>query len=37
MPNVRHVLVEGAGHAIHRDKPEAVLLALQALLGAASR
>ena len=37
MPNVRHVLVEGAGHAIHRDKPEAVLLALQALLGAVSR
>ena len=32
MPNVSHVLVEGAGHAIHRDEPEAVLLALRSLL-----
>jgi pimeloyl-ACP methyl ester carboxylesterase len=27
LPNIRHVLVEDAGHAIYRDKPEAVLKA----------
>jgi pimeloyl-ACP methyl ester carboxylesterase len=29
MPNVRHILVEGAGHAIYRDEPGAILRALQ--------
>lgn len=32
MPNVSHILVEGAGHMIHRDDPAAVLAALQRLL-----
>lgn len=31
-PNVSHILVEGAGHAIHRDNPSAVLLAVRRLL-----
>ena len=34
MPNLRHVLVEGAGHAIHRDRPSAVLQAIQDQLAA---
>lgn len=37
MPNVRHVLVQGAGHAIYRDQPEAVLLAIREVLAAARR
>jgi pimeloyl-ACP methyl ester carboxylesterase len=35
--NVRHVLVEDAGHAIYRDRPEAVLEALRHMIPAASR
>ncbi|HEX6942235.1 MAG TPA: alpha/beta hydrolase [Gemmatimonadaceae bacterium] len=35
--NVRHVLVEGAGHAIYRDRPEAVLEALRDMIRAARR
>ncbi|HEX6644122.1 MAG TPA: alpha/beta fold hydrolase [Gemmatimonadales bacterium] len=31
MPKVEHILVEGAGHAIHRDRPEVVLRALRAM------
>ena len=37
MPNVRHVLVEDAGHAIFRDKPEAVLKALRDMIPATTR
>jgi pimeloyl-ACP methyl ester carboxylesterase len=36
-PNVRHVLVEGAGHAVHRDKPEVVINALRDMLPSAIR
>jgi pimeloyl-ACP methyl ester carboxylesterase len=36
-PNVRHVMVEEAGHAIYRDKPEAVLKALRDMMPAANR
>jgi hypothetical protein len=32
MPNGRHVLVEDAGHAVYRDKPEAVLKALRDMI-----
>jgi len=35
MPNVRHVVVEGAGHAIFRDKPGAVILALREMVARA--
>jgi len=31
-PNIRHVLVEDAGHAIHRDKPGVVISALRGML-----
>ena len=37
MPNVRHTLVEGAGHAIYRDKPNAVIRAIQDQLAATRR
>lgn len=37
MPNVRHVLVEDAGHAIYRDRPEVVLKAIRDMLPAANR
>lgn len=33
MRDVRHILVEDAGHAIHRDKPNVVLRALRNALG----
>ena len=29
MPNIRHIMVDGAGHAIYRDKPTVVLRAIQ--------
>lgn len=32
VPRVRHVLVEGAGHAIHRERPEVVVAAVRGLL-----
>lgn len=32
MPNVSHVVVEGAGHAIRVDDPPAVLVAVRRLL-----
>ncbi len=34
MPRVRHLLVEGAGHPIHRDRPGAVVDAVRELLAA---
>ena len=37
MPNVRHIMVEGAGHAIYLDKPSAVLRVIQDQLVAARR
>jgi pimeloyl-ACP methyl ester carboxylesterase len=37
MPNVRHILVEGAGHAIFRDRPSAVIRAIQDQLAATRR
>lgn len=37
MPNVRHVVVEGSGHAIYRDTPAAVLRAIQDVLAASRR
>ena len=37
MPNVRHVLVEDAGHAIYREKPESVIQAIRDVLAVARR
>jgi pimeloyl-ACP methyl ester carboxylesterase len=37
LPNVRHVLVEDAGHAIYRDKPESVLQAMRRVLAEVGR
>ena len=34
MPRVRHLLVEGAGHPIHRDRPGAVVNAVREVLAA---
>jgi pimeloyl-ACP methyl ester carboxylesterase len=37
MPNVRHVLVEDAGHAIYREKPGVVINALRDMLPSTTR
>lgn len=37
LPNVRHVLVEDAGHAIYRDKPDVVINALRDMLPSTTR
>jgi len=37
VPRTRYVLVEGVGHAIHRDRPAVVVTAVKELLSPASR